>query len=88
MSYTLPGKNSRALLDRGIPRLRNGLYYQDASKKSAAKGFRPPSQMIVGRAEGDFVWDLDDNRFIDFQNGWATNPPVSYTHLTLPTITE
>ena len=74
MSYTLPGKNSRALLDRGMPRLRNGLYYQHASEKSAAKGFRPPSQMIVGRAEGDFVWDLDDNRFIDFQNGWATNP--------------
>ena len=30
--------------------------------------------MIVGRAEGDYVWDLDGNRYIDFQNGWATNP--------------
>lgn len=74
MSYDLPGKKSRALLSRGMPHLRNGLHYQDAAAKSAAKGFTPPAQMIVGRAEGDFVWDLDDNRFIDFQNGWATNP--------------
>ncbi|NCF16654.1 MAG: aminotransferase class III-fold pyridoxal phosphate-dependent enzyme [Haliea sp.] len=74
MSYDLPGSKSRAILARGMPLLRNGLWYRDASEKSIAKGFRPPSQMIVGRAEGDFVWDLDDNRFIDFQNGWATNP--------------
>jgi 4-aminobutyrate aminotransferase-like enzyme len=30
--------------------------------------------MIVDRAEGDYVWDMDGNRFIDLQNGWATNP--------------
>jgi 4-aminobutyrate aminotransferase-like enzyme len=74
MTYDLPGKKSQALLARGTPLLRNGLWYQGASKKSAEKGFSQPAQMIVGRAEGDFVWDLDDNRFIDFQNGWATNP--------------
>jgi 4-aminobutyrate aminotransferase-like enzyme len=37
-------------------------------------GLRSPAQMIVGSTEGDYVWDLDDNRYIDFQGGWATNP--------------
>ncbi|MFT6956121.1 MAG: 4-aminobutyrate aminotransferase/(S)-3-amino-2-methylpropionate transaminase [Halieaceae bacterium] len=74
MSFDLPGPKSRALLDRGQPHSRNGLWYQKASKLSAAKGYSAPSQIIVDRAEGDFVWDLDGNQFIDFQNGWATNP--------------
>ncbi|MEH6589516.1 MAG: aminotransferase class III-fold pyridoxal phosphate-dependent enzyme [Halioglobus sp.] len=74
MSYDLPGKKSKALLARGLPHLRNGLSYANAREKSAAKGFQPPAQMIVDRAEGDFIWDLDGNRYIDFQNGWATNP--------------
>mgnify|MGYP001827532913 FL=1 len=74
MNYKLPGDKSRALLSRGLPHMRNGLRYQAASEESAAKGFKPPAQMIVGRAEGDYVWDLDGNRFIDLQNGWATNP--------------
>lgn len=74
MSYELPGANTRALLARGLPLLRNGLRYGPASEKSAAKGFTPPAQIVVGRAEGDFVWDMDGNQFIDFQNGWATNP--------------
>ena len=74
MSYPLPGDKSRALLARGLPHLRNGLWYRGASEKSAGKGFQAPAQMIVGRAAGDYVWDLDGNRFIDLQNGWATNP--------------
>ncbi len=74
MSYKLPGKKSRGLLNRGLPHLRNGLWYQGASQKSSGRGFQAPAQMIVGRAEGDYVWDMDDNRFIDFQSGWATNP--------------
>jgi 4-aminobutyrate aminotransferase-like enzyme len=74
MTYDLPGKESRALLARGLPHLRNGLYYHTASQKSAGKGHQAPSQFIVGRAQGDYVWDVDDNQFIDFQNGWATNP--------------
>jgi 4-aminobutyrate aminotransferase-like enzyme len=74
VSYDLPGGKSGKLLARGMPHLRNGIWYGNASAKSAARGFKPPAQMIVGRASGDFVWDLDDNRFIDFQNGWATNP--------------
>ena len=74
MSYQLPGEKSKALLDQGLPHLRDGLSYQRRAASSADKGFAPPAQMIVGRAEGDFVWDVDDNRYIDLQNGWATNP--------------
>ena len=74
MTLELPGPRSRALLNRGLPHLRGGLTYQSASKRAAAKGHRPPAQFIVGRAEGDYVWDLDGNRFIDLQNGWASNP--------------
>jgi len=74
MSYDLPGVKSRELLARGLSHLRNGLRYQSAAERSAGRGFDPPAQMIVGRALGDYVWDLDDNRFIDFQGGWATNP--------------
>ena len=74
MSYDLPGHKSRALLERGLPHLRNGLRYPAAAQRSADKGYDAPAQMIVGRAQGDYVWDLDDNRYIDFQGGWATNP--------------
>jgi len=74
MTYDLPGAKSRQLLERGLPHLRNGLRYPAAAHRSADKGYVAPAQMIVGRAEGDYVWDLDDNRYIDFQGGWATNP--------------
>ena len=74
MAYKLPGPLSSEKLQAGIGLFRHGLRYQSAAKASAARGFIPPAQMIVGRAEGDYVWDLDGNRYIDFQNGWATNP--------------
>lgn len=74
MSYDLPGSKTRQLLARGLPHLRNGLWYRSASQRSAARGFEAPAQIIVDRAEGDHVWDMDGNQYIDFQNGWATNP--------------
>lgn len=74
MSYKLPGDKSTELLQRGLPHLRDGIHYRKAAAKSLGKGFSPPAQMIVNRAEGDFVWDMDGNQFIDLQNGWATNP--------------
>ena len=74
MKYKLPGVKSQLLLQSGKKLFRNGLSYDASVKKSASKGYEAPAQIIVARAEGDFVWDLDGNRFIDFQNGWATNP--------------
>ena len=74
MSDQIPGPKTRAMLERGIPLFRNGLRYREEQQRAARRGYRQTSQIIVGRAEGDYIWDLDGNRFIDFQNGWATNP--------------
>ena len=65
---------SEAMLRRGIALFRNGLRYEEELQRSARRGYRPPSQIIIDRAEGDFIWDLDGRQYIDFQNGWATNP--------------
>ncbi len=74
MSTKIPGEKSKAMLQRGIPLFRNGLRYSEECQKAARRGYRGNSQIIVDRAKGDFIWDLDGNRYIDFQNGWATNP--------------
>ena len=68
------GPRTRAMLERGIPLFRNGLRYERELERASQRGYRGPNQIIVGKAEGDFIWDLDGKRYIDFQNGWATNP--------------
>ena len=74
MKNQLPGDSTKSLLQSGQRLFRNGLRYESLAKLAQAKGFEAPLQLIVGRAEGDFVWDLEGRRYIDFQNGWATNP--------------
>lgn len=74
MSKKFPGPKTRAVLERGIPLFRNGLRYEEERQKAARRGYRSVNQIIIDRAEGDFIWDLDGRRYIDFQNGWATNP--------------
>lgn len=74
MSTPYPGPKTRAVLERGAPLFLNGLRYEAAQKQATRRGFRAAGQLLVDRAEGDYVWDLDGNRLIDFQNGWATNP--------------
>lgn len=74
MSKQIPGPKTKAVLERGIPLFLNGLRYEEEKKRSARRGFRAASQLVIDRAEGDFIWDVDGNKFIDFQNGWATNP--------------
>ena len=39
--------------------------------------------IVFDRVKGPFAWDIDGNRYIDYIGSWG---PVSYTHLTLPTI--
>ena len=73
-SNDFPGKKTRAMLDRGIPIFRNGLVFEAELKKAGRRGFRAARQIVVDKAEGDFIWDMDGKRYIDFQNGWATNP--------------
>ena len=74
MSDEFPGPRTRALLERGIPLFKNGLRFDQELEKAGRRGFRTANQIVVDRVEGDFIWDVDDRRYIDFQNGWATNP--------------
>ncbi len=74
MTYDLPGKKTRAFLHSCKSYFKHGLTYELDAKRSNSRGFKPPAQIMLDRAKGDHIWDLDGNKFIDFQNGWATNP--------------
>jgi len=69
-----PGPKTRAALERGIPLFANGLRFDAEMERAGERGFRTVRQIVIDRAAGDYVWDLDGRRYIDFQNGWATNP--------------
>jgi 4-aminobutyrate aminotransferase / (S)-3-amino-2-methylpropionate transaminase / 5-aminovalerate transaminase len=74
MSQKFPGPKTRAVLERGIPLFRNGMRFAEEMEKANRRGLRSANQVVIDRARGDFVWDLDGRQYIDFQNGWATNP--------------
>ncbi|MEZ5892261.1 MAG: aminotransferase class III-fold pyridoxal phosphate-dependent enzyme [Parvularculaceae bacterium] len=74
MANQIPGPKTRAVLERGVGLFHRGKQFEADMAVAAERGFRAASQLMVDRAQGDFVWDLDGNRCIDFQNGWATNP--------------
>ena len=74
VSDSFPGPKTRAALERGIPLFKNGLRFDAEMERAGQRGYRPVRQIVIDKAEGDFVWDLDGKRYIDFQNGWATNP--------------
>jgi len=74
MNFKIGGPKTQAMLERGIPLWRNGIRYQAERERAAQRGYRGPNQIVISKAEGDFIWDLDGKRYIDFQNGWATNP--------------
>ena len=42
--------------------------------------------VVIVKGEGSWVWDEAGEEYLDFHAGWAVDTPVSYTHLTLPTI--
>lgn len=68
------GNKTNSLLQTGMKYFRGGLRYQKLKAKAESSNHLIPIQLVVNKAEGDFVWDLDGNKYIDFQNGWATNP--------------
>ena len=74
MKKDLRKAKAQSRLQSGKRLFRNGLRYETLAQKSDAKGFERPTQIIISKAEGDYVWDLEENCYIDFQNGWATNP--------------
>lgn len=79
MTGKFPGPKTKAVLERGIPLFRNGLKYDVEMERAGRRGFRAVRQIVIDKALGDFVWDMDGRRYIDFQNGWATNP-LGNTH--------
>lgn len=74
MADSFPGPKTRAALERGIPLFKNGARFDAEMQRAGRRGFRAVRQIVIDRAEGPYVWDLDGRRYIDFQNGWATNP--------------
>lgn len=74
MSDKFPGPKTLATLKRGIPLFKNGARFDAEMERAGRRGFRAVRQIVIDRAQGDFVWDMDGKRYIDFQNGWATNP--------------
>ena len=74
MKTHFPGPKTLATLERGIPLFLNGAKFREEFAKAGRRGFRAANQIVVDKAEGDFIWDMDGRRYIDFQNGWATNP--------------
>ncbi len=74
MTDKFPGPKTRAQLERGIPLFKNGLRFDEELRKASRRGYRSANQIVVDKAEGDYIWDMDGKRYIDFQNGWATNP--------------
>ena len=73
MSKSIPGPKAKAILKRGVSLFQNGLIFDDKLQQAAKRGFRPAGQVMVDKALGDHIWDVDGNKYIDFQNGWATN---------------
>ena len=56
---------------------------KDMSSVMSSYGRLPVSMQ---RGEGLWLWDVDGNKYLDAHGGIAVCAPVSYTHLTLPTI--
>ena len=74
MTDKFPGPKTRAQLERGIRLFKNGLRFDEELEKAGRRGYRSANQIVIDKADGDFIWDMDGKRYIDFQNGWATNP--------------
>ena len=62
MSNSFPGPKTRQTLERGIPLFRNGLRFHQEMEKAGRRGFRSANQIVIDRAEGDFVWDMDGDQ--------------------------
>ena len=64
-----------------------------------AKNYSPLS-VVLKKGEGAYLWDVDGNKYLDMVSAYSAvshghshpklieviHEPVSYTHLTLPTI--
>ena len=88
MIYDIPGKESKKEFER-ILRVIHGLGDFEKQVEEAKKlGHKPPAQMLVGRTQGDFIYDLDGNEYVDFHSGWASNPVGNANPEIIEAVTE
>ena len=57
---SFPGPKTRAALERGIPLFKNGLRFDAEMERAGQRGFRPVRQIVIDKAQGDFVWAISD----------------------------
>lgn len=74
MRATYPGPKTLDTLKRGVKLFARGAHFEKEMERATRRGYKSPRQIVVDRAKGDFIWDMDGRKFIDFQCGWATNP--------------
>ena len=55
MAYTLPGEKTKAFLEHCKTHFKHGLTYDLDAKRANSRGFRPPAQIMLDRAKGDFT---------------------------------
>ena len=56
MDDSFPGPKTREALERGVPLFQNGLRFDSEMERAGRRGFRSVRQIVIDRAEGDFVW--------------------------------
>jgi 4-aminobutyrate aminotransferase-like enzyme len=74
MIYEIPGCESKKEFERLKMTISGLSDYNDLAEKAKKQGHKPPAQIMIGRTQGDFVYDLDENEYVDFHSGWASNP--------------
>ena len=72
MKNDLRKAKAQSLLQSGKRLFRNGLRYETLAQQSDAKGFERPTQIIISKAEGDYVWDLEGQLLHRFPK-WVGN---------------
>ena len=80
MTGEFPGPKTKAVLERGIPLFRNGLKFDAEMERAGRRGFRSVRQIVIDKAHGDFIWDMDGNRYEPDANSFFLYFVESDTH--------
>lgn len=88
MIYDIPGEKSKAEFLK-IQEYIHGLSdYEKEADAARRLGHKPPAQMLVGQTKGDFIYDLDGNKYVDFHAGWASNPVGNANEEVIEAVTD
>jgi 4-aminobutyrate aminotransferase-like enzyme len=72
-SLDIPGPKSKEYLDKLYTFVPGGKKEKAKIEAAVRAGFPPPAKFITAKAESSWLIDVDDNKFIDFSSGWASN---------------